>query len=889
MRFSILLLIFATVQAHALGLLSRTGNMLVRSAEFENASWVLTRVNAWGATDTGAGGAGSFANTSRTTDPNGGNTADFLQEDNTASNSHFINQDLPAMPAGQYVFSVYAKAAGRSWIRPAIIFANHRLRVNFQLSGSGTVGTVVNEGDAVGATGTIQSVGNGWYLCTVRGKMPYKSDSNNGVFVALGTGDNVTTYSGDNTSGVYLFGASFRGSAWSPTYIPTGAYSVAAPYFVDPSGKAVLLTGGHVWPSSQSMAQVPADYTWENWSDLNVSTNWSYQRIWIFDELLMSHGAVNDLPFQRTGPGNAADGGLKINLSLYNQSFFNQLSNRVKRLDTNGIYASVMFFQGVRVNGNTAAWATNIWNTANNVNGVLSSRSDVYALNNATHWNLCTQYVAKVIDSLNGFSNVLWEVGNEMPRQSTNFQNSIIQFVRDYEAAKPLQHLIGMTSYDVQAWSTDVVNLNTNVIDVSLADWCSYTGVGDVPPNFNDAWKTNPPAANPIIVSILDTDHIWGANGTSTWVWRAFTRGHNPINQDTPGSGYADFAPDNTLRRQMGHIKRYADRVNMRTMMAAPAMASTGFCLTNAQLQYFGYQPAAANFTMKLPAGRYYYEKWRTDTAAGGVQEKGWVYQPTGGDFTWFHPGNEFFVFCESTRFAGGIEFDGVDDLVNCGSGSTLDDVSQVTVTAWIFPRTMGEANARIVAKENTSGSAETGIFILNDSGYSICWFRKFSGGLGIWKMPAGNFATNTWHHVAVTYNDASVANDPVLYLNGTSRTVTEFMTPSGTRSSDAAFNFTIGATEGGGQAFDGLIQDVRVYSRILNAAEIAALYNARSRDFQITSGLVGHWPLDDGPDGSSADTDVARDRAGKGNNGTGDDGANNTGLTWRSGGPLLK
>lgn len=868
-----LLLLVAAWPAFGLGLLTHTGNLLTYSEQFDNAIWVRTLINAWGATDTGAAGAGSFANTTRTTDPNGENFADFMQEDNT-SGVHFISQSFGSVTAGQYSFSVYAKAAGRTWFRPAMVMGSDGLRCNFQLSGSGTVGTAVNQGTASGATGTITSLGSGWYLCKVTGLMPNAGTI--GVFITLASADNTTSFAGDNTSGIYVFGGSLRGAAWLNTYLKTTDTGKNGKYFTDPNGKAVMLSGGHVWGSVQTTANEPADYTKANWVNLCTATNWGFQRLWCFDELLMSHGTVLPLPFQRTGPGNAADGGLKIDLSLYDQTYFDALSNHVSLLNTRGIYCSVMFFQGVRVNGSVGAFTTNIWNTANNVNGVVATRGEVYTMN-ATHYALATNYVKKVIDTVNGFPNVLYEIGNEMPRQSTNFQNNLIQFVRDYEATKPVQHVVGMTSYDFQSWNTDAVNLNTNVIEVSLADWTSYEGIP-----FDDSWKTNPPVHLGPQVSILDTDHIWGANGTPTWVWRAFTRGHNPINQDTPGSGYFDFAPDNDLRQQLGHIKRYSDKVDMSTMVASTTMASTGFIMTNTLLQQLAYQPDANNFTTKMKAGRYWYEKWRTDTSAGGILSAGYVYQPADGNFTWLSTGTAYFLFTEPVRIAGGIDFDGSDDVVNCGSGATLDDITQTTWAAWFYMRSGYIGNCRIAAKESAAGDGTTALFLSDSSGPRIYWARKFSGTFGMWYSPL--ITSNTWFHVAITYNDASTANDPLIYINGASQSVTEFITPTGTRNSDAALNFTIGASGNGSQPFDGMIQDVRVYNRILTVGEILTIYRGHGRRFPITSGLKGYWPLDDGPDATSADGDTARDLSGNGNNGTGDNGAGNTGLTWRSG-----
>ena len=46
-------------------------------------------------------------------------------------------------------------------------------------------------------------------------------------------------------------------------------------------------------------------------------------------------------------------------------------------------------------------------------------------------------------------------------------------------------------------------------------------------------------------------------------------------------------------------------------------------------------------------------------------------------------------------------------------------------------------------------------------------------------------------------------------------------------------------------------------------------------------SNLKTYLTLDDLPDGTSGDGDTFVDRSGNGNDGTGSDGGNNTGLTW--------
>jgi hypothetical protein len=98
-------------------------------------------------------------------------------------------------------------------------------------------------------------------------------------------------------------------------------------YFVDSQGKARILTGGHVWASLQDTDNLPPDYTWDNWVNMCVATNWTFQRLWTLDELYMSRGWVAPLPFARPGPGLAADGKPKIDLRVYNPEFFERFSS----------------------------------------------------------------------------------------------------------------------------------------------------------------------------------------------------------------------------------------------------------------------------------------------------------------------------------------------------------------------------------------------------------------------------------------------------------------------------------------------------------------------------------------------------------------------------------
>lgn len=61
---------------------------------------------------------------------------------------------------------------------------------------------------------------------------------------------------------------------------------------------------------------------------------------------------VSPVPFERTGPGTATDGGLKFDLTKFNQSFFRRLRARTQALNDADIYAGVYLCladQGLKV------------------------------------------------------------------------------------------------------------------------------------------------------------------------------------------------------------------------------------------------------------------------------------------------------------------------------------------------------------------------------------------------------------------------------------------------------------------------------------------------------------------------------------------------------------
>jgi hypothetical protein len=404
-------------------------------------------------------------------------------------------------------------------------------------------------------------------------------------------------------------------------------------YFSDGT-KSVYLTGQHI-PTNFNDWEGSPIIDFAAFTDNMAAKNQNFLRLWALDAPHAYHldgtvGAIAPVPFVRTGPGLAADGLPKFNLSQLNQGYFDRLRSRVMEAGTKNIYVSVMLTNGIFVE-NVNNFSYSFYNSSNNVNSGLSSltNSTQYTLSNTAWVSYMDAYVDKVVDTLADLNNVLYEVSNEAQANTSAWQDHVINRIHQREAGKPKQHFVGKTAFGYSA-SDSAINAD---LLAGNADWVSLAG--RTAPTYTTA-IANAPATK---VSILDTDHIWGftipAAERVPWVWKSFTRGHNPI-YITPLTGYpGGFHHYPEIENALGHAKALADRTALSYLFPSNNSASTGYCLASPNIEYVVYQPNNSSFTVTLPARKFDYEWINPHT---GVTIKQGTFSATAGNQTFNLP-----------------------------------------------------------------------------------------------------------------------------------------------------------------------------------------------------------------------------------------------------------
>ena len=162
-------------------------------------------------------------------------------------------------------------------------------------------------------------------------------------------------------------------------------------------------------------------------------------------------------------------------------------------------------------------------------------------------------------------------------------------------------------------------------------------------------------------------------------------------------------------------------------------------------------------------------------------------------------------------RFGSAMGFDGVDDSVEIADAPELRLLDGGTVMAWAYILGGGHASwPRLVHKSNTTGGTGPGYEILFDraNGDAV---RVCLGGECQSYVPLDR---QTWYHIAMTFDGATIR----VYVDGEPAGENPQLGPT---IDSPDFSVIVGNSFNGERQFEGTIDEVRVWSRILQVDEI--------------------------------------------------------------------
>ena len=187
-------------------------NLLLQSQTFDNASWLKSN---------------SSITANAIAAPDGTVTADKLIAA-ASTDFHYIYQSVTT-PTGCTV-SVYMKS-GEYTSGSIFLSQGGNNGAIFNL----TTGVVTSVSGA-GNTASITSVGNGWYRCSVTNS----GDPSDVIRIAPQNGA-LDSFTGDGTSGIYVWGAQLAVGPYALDYVPTTSAAVYGPRFdYDGSGVTIV-------------------------------------------------------------------------------------------------------------------------------------------------------------------------------------------------------------------------------------------------------------------------------------------------------------------------------------------------------------------------------------------------------------------------------------------------------------------------------------------------------------------------------------------------------------------------------------------------------------------------------------------------------------------------
>lgn len=179
-------------------------NLMTYSQMFDNSAWAKDGVSV----------SGNIA-----VSPDGYTNADVMIED-TSLTGHRNSRGASFVSGTTYSVSCFVKQ-GSGNRRFMILLPSAAFGTNYNINYNLQTGTITSS--SVNATGKIENYGNGWYRCIAIATATLTATTSLSLYLRQTDSAITTTYTGDGTSSLYLWGVQVEAGAYATSYIPCTA------------------------------------------------------------------------------------------------------------------------------------------------------------------------------------------------------------------------------------------------------------------------------------------------------------------------------------------------------------------------------------------------------------------------------------------------------------------------------------------------------------------------------------------------------------------------------------------------------------------------------------------------------------------------------------------
>ncbi len=215
--------------------------------------------------------------------------------------------------------------------------------------------------------------------------------------------------------------------------------------------------------------------------------------------------------------------------------------------------------------------------------------------------------------------------------------------------------------------------------------------------------------------------------------------------------------------------------------------------------------------------------------------------------------------------------FDGIDDFIYIPHSESIDLDEKISISVWVVLEQINSYN--MILAKRYGDTTQYQVCVRGAEGYGDLNFFTGVSKPGNDHDISYSFPTGQWVHMVVTADD--ISDETKYYING------EYV---GTNTSDVLLRSTktelrIGENTWSNGYWEGTIDDIRIYNRVLDETEIQSLYSENgwtgdTSNIDLKNGLVAQYPFNgnandesgNGYDGTVSGATLAVDRFGNSN-----------------------